>query len=481
MANGTSDEKNKMSKIQKIDNKCKNVDNNLNRKNEVKITPAYMKKDQKQEGKHTKKWIFNNLSKKEKKRLLVIVISVIILISIIIGVILSVRASKYKPYKSFEEEMNVYGFTNSYNNKRAKSSDKVTKSEAIKLVLSTVLNTNNISGFAKDIDDPYENSMWVEYAKYLGIIGDTDITKDNAKDRALYIDVIRYFANAKVKLLDKELASNNNIKIKDILKYKPDEQVAIEDMISNEVITVNTKKISGKRSLFKGKLNELCVNFALKYNTITLNYDKVNINEDKMPSNKSDYPYTLSNVDKDVYEKEFDVDDKSSFKTPKELYSIKKEYYSQIEEIAEGYFNTILNINYNSIDYDKLSSKIFEYSLYGTEGLKEYVEYVKENKIIIEGNSKVMFPAVYFDGVQYVVRMKLDFKIKNALTKDDVLYIDLVESSNSGKNIHYDEDSYTIYIDAKMGDTLGGSDAIYINSMPVINLILDKDTKIERK
>ena len=151
-----------------------------------------------------------------------------------------------------------------------------------------------------------------------------------------------------------------------------------------------------------------------------------------------------------------------------------KEHYQQIQEIAEGYYDLILNVDYNNIDYEKLKNKISKYVLYGTSGLKEYVDYVKEHKIQIEGKSSVMFPVIYYNGIEYVVRMKLEFEIKNTDTRNNLLYMDTINRTN--KNIKYENDKYVIYIDAKMGNSISGSNALYNNNSMIYDLLL-KDQK----
>lgn len=447
-------------------------------KSNSKIIPAYQKNkepvDKKAKKKADKKLVKSRIT-------IIVIIAIVLLIGLaIFGIISLVNYNKYKPYRKFEETMKDYGFDKVYNNESPKTGDSITKSEAIKMVLSATFNTSDISGFAKEPDEEnnYENAMWVEYAKFSGIIGDSDITKDNAKDKATYIEVIRYLSNAKTKILKKELDSKDDLKVKDLDKYKPDEQIAIEDMIANEIITVNTKKIKGNSHIFKGQMNELISNFVVKYNTITVNGEKININEDKMPSNKDKYPYTLSSVDKSIYEKEFYVDDEDNFRSPKDLYTTKKEYYNQIQEIAEGYYNTILNIDYNTINYEDMKDNLLQYVLYGTDGLEEYVNYVKNNKIIIQGKSTVMFPAIYFDGLEYNVRIKLEFEIKNSDTRDNLLYMDPI--NNDSIKVKYSNNTYTVYIDTKMTNSFDGSDALYNDNMTIVDLLIDgqKDVMI---
>lgn len=456
-------------KIKKEENDKNNINKNQNINKNKKIIPSY-----EQKGKTSPKKEKRKLDKYDKRKRLIIILAISIAVIIglaVFGINLLINYNKFKPYKKYEETMKTYGFDKMYNNESTKTGESITKSEAIKMILSASFNMYDISGFAGTPKENYDNAIWVEYAKYRGIIGDADITKDNADDKATYIEVIRYLANAKVKLVGKELNSAINLKVKDFDKYKTDEQTAIEDMIANEIITINTKKIKGNKHIFKGQMNEIVSNFVLKYNTITVNGEKVNINEDKMPQNKDEYPYTLSSVDKSVYEKEFYVDDENNFKNPKELYTTKKEYYSQIQEIAEGYYNTILNIDYNTINYDDLKENVLQYVLYGTEGLEEYVNYVKEHKIIIEGKSTVMFPTIYFDGLQYVVRMKLEFNIKSSDTKYNLLYMDPINSDDT--KVKYDNNTYTIYIDTKMGNAIGGSNALYNDNMTIVDLLLD--------
>ena len=450
--------------------KMENIEKNPN-KNKKKIIPSYQKKNEPIDKKAKKKT--DKRVVKSRITIAIIIVSILLVGLAVYGIISLINYNKYKPYIGFEETMKTYGFDKVYNNESAKTGESITKSEAIKMILACMFNNSDISGFAKEPegDDNYENAIWVEYAKFRGIISDSDINKDNAKDKATYIEVIRYLANAKTKILEKELDSAPSMKVKDLDNYKSDEQVAIEDMIANEIITINTKKINGNKHIFKGQMNELISNFAIKYNTITVNGEKVNINEDKMPSNKDQYPYTLASVDKSVYEKEFYIDDENNFKSPKELYTVKKEYYTQIQEIAEGYYDTILNVDYNTINYEDMKDNILQYVLYGTEGLEEYVNYVKSNKIIIQGKSTVMFPIIYFDGLEYNVRMKLEFEIKNSNTRDNLLYMDPINSDST--KVKYDNDKYTVYIDAKMGNAIGGSNALYNDNITIVNLLLN--------
>ena len=89
----------------------------------------------------------------------------------------------------------------------------------------------------------------------------------------------------------------------------------------------------------------------------------------------------------------------------------------------------------------------------------------------MEGKSSVIFPAIYFDGLEYVVRMKLEFEIKNSDTRENLLYMDPINDTES--KVKYDNDKYTVYIDTYMGSSLLGSSALYNNNVTVVDLLLE--------
>ena len=449
----------KEKKLKKTTNSIDNVNEDTNKINKPKeekkqvekqkIIPSYQKSKEPGNKKEKKK-----LDKKViKSRItIVILVALVILVGLaIFGIVSLVKYNKYKPYFGLEETMKNYGFDKVYDNQSAKTGESITKSEAVKMVLATVFNTNDISGFAGEPEENYNNAMWVEYAKYRGIIGEADVTKDNADEKATYIEVIRYFVNAKTKILEKEVNSAIDLKVKDIDKYKPDEKIAIEDMIANEIITINKKKINGDSKIFKGQMNEIISNFLVKYNTITIEDAKVNINEDKMPSNKDQYPYTLSDVDKSVYEKEDYIYDKNSYENAKSVYSEKKEFYFQISNYVEQYFNTILNVDYTTINTDKFAADILPYMLYGVdkEKVKEYVQYVKDNKIVLKGNAKVALPAVYYDGRNYRVRTIVEVDFSGCYTDKNLFFGDNLELETQ-----YDTNTSKMILDVPMGESM---------------------------
>ena len=199
-----------ISQKENLENNGKNV--------KEKIIPAYQRKDEPKNKKVKKKPDKKVI--KSRITIAIIIFAVVLVGLAIFGIVSLVNNNKYKPYRKYEETMKVYGFDKMYDNNSADTGESVTKSEAVKIILSCVLNTSDITDFLVESNKEYTNADWVDYARYRGIIGSADINKDNADDKATYIEVIRYLANAKTKILEKELNSKSDLKVKDINKYK---------------------------------------------------------------------------------------------------------------------------------------------------------------------------------------------------------------------------------------------------------------------
>src|SRR5699024_7381431 len=101
---------------------------------------------------------------------IIAIISAIVIVAIIVLSYTLINA-KYSKYEHYEEKMNIYGFAQVYDNGSARTKDKVTKSEAVKMILSCLYNVPSIEGIALPTEETYSNAIWVEYAKKQGIVG----------------------------------------------------------------------------------------------------------------------------------------------------------------------------------------------------------------------------------------------------------------------------------------------------------------------
>lgn len=406
---------------------------------------------------------------KIKTTIISIIIGIMVLGIIFLGyTIFNVDYSKYEKY---EEKMDIYGFSQVYDNGKANTKEKVTKSEAVKMVLSCLYNVSNIDGIALPTEETYSNAIWVEYAIKQGIVSREEVNASNADDKVKYQEVLVWLYNIKAKVLNIEPDTTANFNIKDINAYNADQKFAIYDLLNSKVIVENIKRVDGNRRLYKGKLNELIVNFAEEYNTITVGNAKININEDKIPDNSNMYPYTLASVQKDVYEIPFINSGNEGVVYPIDYYKDNKEYYGQIKTYVENYYNTLLNVDYNNIKSGDFKRKIkkYVYDEIDDNKLSEYVEYVKNNHIKLSGKATAQLPCVYFDGENYRVRVKLEIKIESADTKDNLLYHDLEKGKTS-----YTSDLITVYVDTIMQKT-DESETLFIKE-GTINSITSKSS-----
>ena len=414
----------------------------------------------------------NKKSYRIRITLLSIVAVIVVATVIIVSYILANR--NYSKYEKYEEKMDLYGFSQVYENGRCNTSDKVTKSEAVKMLLACLYNVPSIEGIALPTEETYPNAIWVEYAIKQGFVTREEVNASNANDKVKYQEVLVWMYNIKAKALNIEPDTADNFNVKDINAYNPDQQLAIKDMLNSGIITVNTSKIKGGKKLYKGKLNELIINFAEKYNTITVGDAKININEEKIPTNADRYTYTLANVNKEVYEIPFINDGGEGFISPVEYYPNNKQYFTQIKTYVEGYYDYLLTVDSATISTAQMKRKLkkYAYEEFDNQKLEQYVNYVKANNIKLAGKSTVQMPCVYFDGKDYRVRVKLDITVESSNTKDNLLFGDT--------NVTYNDTQATIYIDAILAknDT---SETLFVVETPISKLIVKNSSSVLSK
>ena len=403
---------------------------------------------------------------KQYWKIILIILAIILIIAIGIVIHNYFYEKNYAPY---EIKMHNYGFDKMYDDKSALSYEKVTKSEAVKMIIASIYNIYDVNEINYEKDDSYPNAMWVDYATSHGIINKDQITDKNQKSNISYLDVIKYYLDARNKILNKQIQSDNQAKFSDLKSYSSDMQTYINDAVNNKLIADTAKKLNAKKSITKGQMNQFIINFVEHYNTITLSGDKININPDKQPNNANIYPYILSNVDKIIYQKDLIKDNAYSYIDPITTYVMEKEYYPQVKENSEGYFNTLLNVDYNTISLDALKNNINKYIMFGfsNDDLQRYVDYVKLHKIKTAAITKAQMPIVYFDGSFYRVRMKISLKIESGDTKDNLfLKDDLL------KKTYTYSDNDNLIIDAKLGHVYNQT-YLYVYPTSISNLIIN--------
>ena len=500
-------DENNVSKLNNLNENIENKDNEKEKIQEVKqvkksnFVPSYQKAKKEGNVEHSKnkKEKNSNKEKKLKSKITVIIISLLLIAIISVISLVVCNVLNKVNISDYDKLMDDYGFNALYNNNTSNPSEKVEKSEALKVIMSVALNTTDITEYMptdmmyestkkettseetdsvnldelfgsidnlKKNEEKYKTEYYVRYAMAINFFNKKEITEQNFSDKITYIDAIRYLSYAKTKILGKNLDVDNIPSFKNYESFNNEQKWVLADAVYNGIIKDSKSKFNGNEKLTKKQLNEMIINFVLKYNLITINDEKININEDKMPSNKNDFPYTLSSIKKDIYEIPI-CKVNENYKTPREIFSSIKTNYESINQIVENYYNTLLNIDYETISKEDIYSKLIPSTMYITteEEINSYIEYVKANKIKVKGTAKVQNPVIYFDGENYRVRTKLTYNIESAEELKNIFFKDVDTTYEKGEKV--------IYVDALFStdDTLTN---FYIVPTTIKDIIIKK-------
>ena len=243
---------------------------------------------------------------------------------------------------------------------------------------------------------------------------------------------------------------------------------AIKDAINNGVIKNSNSKFDGDKKINKGALNKLIIDYVESASILAPKGQTIRQEEFDMPKNEKEYPYILEDISNEVYEMEKYKFDETSYKNSIELYDSFKDYYIAVQRKVENYYNTVLNVDYQTITVDTFKEGIYaditefedgtkdvdipELSSEDLVQIEKYVEYVKNNKIKITGTAKVQMPIIYFDGRVYRARTKLEYNIENTDTLNNILFLDLENGDNT---YSYNRGQNTEYIDVPFTKTFG--------------------------
>ena len=120
----------------------------------------------------------------------------------------------------------------------------------------------------------------------------------------------------------------------------------------------------------------------------------------------------------------------------------------------------------------KRKLKKYAYVEFSDEELQKYVDYVKNNKIKLNGKSTAQFPCVYFDGIDYRVRVKLEIVVENSDTKENLLFGDTKTT--------YSDTQATIYIDAILAKN-ETSETLFVVNTPISKMVVKNSGSVLSK
>lgn len=432
--------------------------------------------NKKKETSSKKEKLTSNQKDKMRNIIIIAIASILVLVGVILGIRFLLLHNEQKAYVGYEAKMNQYGLNQLYNNKSSKTSEYVTRSEALKVIIGATLNTYDISGISNDPTDTYENARWVLYAKDIGIINEYTISAKEEKQKVTYMDILEEISIAKKILLQKEQQASKEVHIKNYEKFSNKEKAAIADLIQSGIMENVDKKINGNKKVYKGMLNELIIKYVENFNLLSIDEEEMETDTTKFPSNASEYSYIVKGIDKSVYEMPFS-DTKDNFKNPMKVYTEMKDYYLQYVESNDQYYNALLNIDYRTITEQSFKDAFEDCTTYALDEdeIRDYVNYVKANQIIIEGKAKTQIPIIYKTDATYRVRTKIEFEVKSGNTNQNLLFKDA-----SMGTVTYSEKKYDIYIDSYMGQ-LALSNNTGINDTAIYKTLIQKNDTIQLK
>ena len=415
---------------------------------------------------------------KQKKSKRISIYSLVIISVVIIALIMGVRYLFIQlKYGEYTEKMDMYNLNKAYNNEKATAWQTVTKSEMVKVVLYSLIGEEDVNSYTTQFTETYPNSKYVKCAEMLGIIEEGYITEENESDRAREVDTSVMIVKAVQKLLGKEVKVTGKSVYSNIKDYK-ENKLEIIKAGDNGILEKTQGKLNNTK-IIKGQLNKMLIPYVERYGT--LHYEGTVgfiTNKEDQPKNADEYPYILSSIDKEVYEIPFECFAESRYMNPKGEYEFRGQVYSQIDEYITDYFDTILNVNYKTID-SKTFLKDIEHTLYygyTDEAMADYIKHVKDNKIILAGSAEVLLPIIYNDGEQNRVRTHITFKVISSDTKNNLL----LQDNFGTEDIQYIKGStYDFYCDIPMG-VIPGSKTLKMQLIPLADYIVTENAGVKK-
>ncbi len=405
---------------------------------------------------------------RNKKRIYTLLICTVIVFALILinNLYLIIR------YKAYTDKIKIWGFDSLYTNGKVTAYEKATKIDMMKIIVGLSLNLKDVSGIENKEELNFKNENWVKVAELYNVIDKEYINKKNYKKTSTLGETGIALAKSKIQMLKLPISPEIvDINSKLLTKVSEEDKIYLNESILLGIF--ENKNINLKNKLNKGELSKIVVEFAER--TAAVHYDKnMEIETDikNFPKTYKQYPYILKGIDKEIYDMPLKGSKAKNFNTPNTVYKTRKIIYSQTASRIKEYYNTILNVDYKTIDSNKLTAAVEKYSLYDNNPghYINYANYVKKYKIQIKGNIETYLPITYYDGMNYRVRTKIDFEVLSSDTEDNLLLPDLM----AGGRITYLDKKYSLYADVMLCQS-DNSISQRIEIYP-INMMLVNDT-----
>lgn len=431
--------------------------------------------------------------KLNKKDLIFLGIIVATIAVIILSVVIIRNVYLNNKYKKYTLKMEVYGFSNLYDNQEIKRADKINSEEAAKMVIGVVLNKTD-KNYAYDtmwnLEANYYkgNEGWTRLAKYYDIYTvNTEKQKEVSK-----VEIAIMLTQAIEQLLNKNIEITDEVSKKWIKIYGEENAEYINKAISIGILKNKKSDLKEDASINKGELEKMLITVAEDFGTVyfknqnSIIYDKTDsanivTDKNKLPENSEIYPYVIDSIEKEIYEITTENMTSSISEYPNKVYSIFKDNYASTDFNITRYFNEILNIDYTKIDEKQFANNLAEYFVYAIDvddgqyrkQIEEYVKYVKTNKITLKGSATPLLPIVYSNGMYHFLRTKIEFEVVTSDTQENLLLFD--------ENTTYTGKTIIIYVDVPVSPTLTSKTLRIVNGVSLMDYIVKNDGNVEVK
>lgn len=259
--------------------------------------------------------------------------------------------------------------------------------------------------------------------------------------------------------------NNVDISFSNFNQFSNEEKEAIKRMVYWEILPNSGYEFPGNKYMTKALLNYITVKLNNKediyiYSHYYSNKKEYCVDKDlsSLPSNYKDYPFIARPISNEAYEIPFRNQEHEISRTPVENYYKGRSLYTDVRKSSIKYFNTLLNVDYNTISNENFTSVIKDLYTFPQEqsDFEQYIQYVKDNKIKLSGIVESYLPIFYYDGgaQNYRLRVKINFKVISSDTNKNLVLGDLryknsydVVGGIQGKDIIYDGNEFDMYIE----------------------------------
>lgn len=352
-----------------------------------------------------------------------VIIPLAIVCLIIIAVILTYIFKKNNNIITTSMQFDYLGYDNFYEN----NEDTVTVKEANKILLSAYLRTNDMSAI---MDNDSDLDSWTRYgydAKYL--------SKTEGDNKLTYIRLYELLYDTRIQIGEETRCTSNELNLNSEV-YQQNQIEALNMLYNNGFITTeNIDSNSIHNYVTKEYFEDIIVKYLFKYSLIGEKENKIDYEKTlNIPQSKKYFYLEENSIEKELEYNTLKIDVVEGYLLPKETYSQIRYDIDKIKSVINEYFNIILNIDYENINEEQIIHKMENISILNPDDIKYYIEYVKENKIKITGNSTVITPIIYYVNGTYYVRTKIQFKIESTDTRKNILLGDMLGKTTKYNN-----------------------------------------------